>query len=104
MVAMESGCHPTPPLLGRRLVARHYLLGHLGSQRACLGLSEGAGSLGPSRHWNLGGLFSGSKKPEQPVAGVCHASASSFGASAFSPVDPGGPEHGSSLHFTDGDR
>lgn len=55
MVAMESGCHPTPPLLGRHLVARHCLLGHLGSQRACLGPCEGAQwTLGPGR-FVLGG-------------------------------------------------
>lgn len=40
-VAMESGCCPTPLLLGRHLVARRHLLRHLGSQRACSGLSEG---------------------------------------------------------------
>lgn len=63
MVAMESGCHPTPLLLSRHLVARHHLLGHLGSPRACLGLSEGA-------QWTLepGDLYSWAERPEQPCS------------------------------------
>lgn len=56
---MESGCHPTPLLLSRHLVARHHLLGHLGSPIACLGLCEGA-------QWTLGGLYLWAERSEQP--------------------------------------
>lgn len=68
LVAMESGYHPSSPLLGRRLVARHHLLGHLSSQRACFRLSEGGrvpGSPAFVFRWNLGGLFSRAKGSEE---------------------------------------
>lgn len=76
-VAMEPGCHPTPPSLGRRLVARHHLLRHLSFQRACFRLSEG-GQV-PGGPAALRGR--GSKQPE---AGVCGALASTFRVSACS--------------------
>lgn len=45
--------HPSSPLLGRRLVAGHHLLGHLSFQRACFRLSEGVRSLGAQRLCSL---------------------------------------------------
>lgn len=96
-VVMESGCHPTPLLLGRHLVARHCLLGHFDSQRACMGLSEGAqGTLEPGRSVLMGRAA--------PVAWVWDGPASSFSVSACPSLDSHRGGQGLSHHFTDGDK
>lgn len=110
LVAMESGYHPSSPLLGRRLAARHHLLGHLSFQRACFRLSGGgSGPLGAQRLcfcWNLGGLFSRAKGSEgkKREAGVWDTPASSCSVSACSSLDSRRQLGRAYICFTDGDK
>ena len=91
-VAMESGCHPSTPLLGRRLVARHHLLGHLSSQRAYFRLSEGGWVPGDpafllhTRTWEV--CSWGQRGQSSCEAGVWDALASSASVSACSSLGP----------------
>ena len=102
-VAMESGCRPTPPLLGRHLVARHCLLGHLGSQRACLGLCEGAQwMLEPGRFVLRGGEVRAAPQLALRWGLGCPAPAPiSQGAPQWTPT---GARQGLCCHFMEWDK